>query len=581
MKVLGISALFHDSAAALVVDGRVVAAAQEERFSRQKHDARLPREAAAFCLAEAGLTADDLDYVVFYEKPLAKFDRILSTSLATWPRGMGRFVRAMGTWLGDRLWLEGKLARAFDVPEDKILYADHHLSHAASAFFPSPFDRAAVLTVDGVGEWTTTAIHRAAPGPDGKLALETLKTLQFPHSIGLLYSAITAYLGFRVNNGEYKVMGLAPYGEPRFLDAFEELVTIGEDASLELDMRYFRFDRSSSSFTRRLEDLLGPARRPDAPLDPTDGAEGKRFADVARTLQVVTERYLLALAAEAARLTGEENLCLAGGVALNCVANGRIARESPFSAVYCHPAAGDAGGALGAALLVDHTLGGAPRDRAPLSPYLGRGYSQDEVASLLGDARVRHRVLPDDEALYAEVAARLAAGEVGGWFQGRFEWGPRALGARSILADARIPGIADRVNARIKFRERFRPFAPAVLSDEAPRWFALDGDAHDHLTPHMLAVVGLTDEGAETLPSVRHVDGTARVQTVDPAQSPRFGGLLRAFREQTGVGVLLNTSFNLKGEPICGSPADALATFTRSGLDFVVIERAIVERAAA
>ncbi len=580
MRILGISALFHDSAAALVVDGVVVAAAQEERFSRKKQDARLPVEAAAFCLAEAGLTADDLDYVVFYEKPLRKFDRILSSSLATWPRGLGRFVRAMGTWLGGRLWLEGQIARAFDVPEDRVLFSDHHLSHAASAFYPSPFERAAVLTVDGVGEWTTTAIHRAAPGPDGQVVLETLRTLQFPHSIGLLYSAITDYLGFEVNSGEYKVMGLAPFGEPRLLEAFERLVQVRDDASLELDMSYFQFDRSAKSYTPRLEALLGPARSPEAPLDPRDGGEGQRFADVARTLQVVTERYLLALAAEAARLTGETNLCLAGGVALNCVANGKLAREAPFDGVYVHPAAGDAGGALGAALLVAHTLGGDPRDRAPLSPFLGRGYAHDEVAGFLSDARVRHRVLPDDDALCREVAKRLAAGEIGGWFQGRFEWVPRALGARSILADARIPGIGDRVNARIKFRERFRPFAPAVLADEAERWFSLDGDVHAHLTPQMLAVVGLTDEGAATLPSVRHVDGSARVQTVDPAASPAFGRLLEAFRAETGVGVLLNTSFNLKGEPICGSPADALATFTRSGLDFLVLERAIVERAA-
>lgn len=581
MNVLGISALFHDSAAALVVDGVVVAAAHEERFSRTKHDARLPRAAAAFCLERAGLTPADLDHVVFYEKPLRKFERILTTSLRTFPFGLRQFGRSMRLWLGDRLWLQGRLARELGVDPERVLFSDHHLSHAASAFFTSPFSRAAVLTVDGVGESATTSVHLGVSDASGH-RLETLEALHFPHSIGLLYSAITAYLGFEVNEGEYKVMGLAPYGEPRFLDAFDQLAAIGDDASLTLDMRYFAYDRDPQrSFTRRLERLLGPARC-DAgdldPLNPSGPADARRFADVAASLQAFTERYLLALAHRAHALTGERDLCLAGGVALNCVANGRICRESPFDRVHAHPAAGDAGGALGAALLVSHTIAGHPRAAAPLSPFLGADHPQADVARFLTDCRIRHTRHDDPAALATTIARRLARGEVGAVSRGRFEWGPRALGARSILADPRDPAMADRVNASVKFRERFRPFAPVVLADEAPRWFALDGDRHALLTPHMLAVVPLTDAGRATLPAIAHVDGTARVQTVTPDADPDLATILTAFRAETGVGCLMNTSFNLKGEPICATPADAYSTFERSGLDFLVLEGCLIER---
>ncbi|MCA9515961.1 MAG: hypothetical protein KC635_13540 [Myxococcales bacterium] len=580
MRILGISALFHDSAAALVDGGRVVAAVQEERLSRKKNDARLPLEAARECLAQGGLELADVDWVVFYEKPIAKFDRILQTSLGAWPRGILRFTRAMRTWLGDRLWLEGRLARELGTSADRILFSDHHLSHAASAFFPSPLERAAVLTVDGVGEWTTSAIHHATTGDDGRARLATVARQRFPGSMGLLYSAITAYLGFEVNVGEYMVMGLAAYGEPRFLPELSRVARLGPAGELALDMRYFAFHRSDAqSFSPRLEALLGPARDPATPID-LDTAEGRRLADVAASVQRLCEDYLVAAAREARRVTGEADLCLAGGVALNCVANARVAREAGFDRVVVHPAAGDAGGALGAALLVANALG-EPRDRATLSPQLGRAWADEEVRGFLRDVRVRHTAFDDDDALVTEVARRLARGEVGGWFQGGSEWGPRALGGRSILADARDPGMADRVNARVKYREPFRPFAPAALADDAHRFFALDGGRYEGLTPHMLAVVPLTDAGRAELPAVCHADGTARVQTVDSRHHPRFRALLEAFRAETGVGVLLNTSLNLKGEPICGSPVDALATFDRSDLDFLVVERCLVDKRAA
>ncbi len=582
--VLGLSAYFHDSAAALVTDGRVVAAAQEERFTRTKHDSRLPLEAARFCLAEAGLSIEDVDHVVFFEKPLRKFDRLLVSHLRAFPRGFGQFSRAMATWLGKRLWLSSEISRALGCAPERLAYSEHHLSHAASAFFCSPFERAAVLTADGVGEWATTAIWRASSGRDGQPAkLELVKELHFPHSIGLLYSALTAYLGFEVNEGEYKVMGLASFGTPRYLAELERVAHLADDGAVTLDMRYFCFDRHETrSFTPALEALLGPARVPGTALDlPADDGEARRFADIAASLQALCERAMLLAAHEARRVTGEDALCLAGGVALNSVANGRIVAEGPFRDVYVHPAAGDAGGALGAALWMSHVALGLPRapDAMP-NAYLGRGYDNAEVERFLEDVRVRHRSFDDPRALDAEVARRLAEGEVGGWFRGRFEWGPRALGARSILADARDPGMVHRINAKVKFREPFRPFAPAVLADEAPRWFQLPEGRPDHLTPWMLTVVPVTDEGRRALPSVTHVDGTARVQSVTPERNPDLCHLLEAFRARTGVGCLVNTSMNLKGEPICATPADALSTFRRSDLDFLVLERCLVERAA-
>jgi carbamoyltransferase len=578
LAVLGISAYFHDSAAALVIDGEVIAAAQEERFSRIKHDAALPVQAARFCLEQAGLAMADVDHVVFYEKPLKKFERILVGHLREFPHSISQFPRALATWLGRRLWMKRDLCKGLGCREDQLLFSEHHLSHAASAYLCSPFDEAAIVTVDGVGEWATTSIFRGRGSE-----IELLEELHYPHSIGLVYSAITAYLGFEVNEGEYKVMGLSAYGEPRYLDAFDELCTVGDDASLTIDPRYFAYHRQATrSFTPALEKLLGPARVPGSPLDlPACTEEAQRFADVAASLQRFTENYLLKLAEAARARTGCENLCLAGGVALNGVANFRLQQEGPYREVFVQPAAGDAGGALGAALWVTHSLAGVPRRGPMRHAFLGAAYDPAEIERFLGDCRVSYRSFDNAAGLQDEVARRLAEGEVGGWFQGRFEWGPRALGARSILADPRQAGMKDRVNRKIKYREAFRPFAPAVLDEEAGRWFRFPDAKAEHLTPFMCAVVPVTAEGGSTLPAVTHVDGTARVQRIDRRENPGFWGLVDAFRRRTGVGVVLNTSMNLKDEPLVASPAEAYAVFVRSDLDFLVLERCLIEKEAA
>jgi len=584
--VLGLNAYFHDSAAALVAGGEVIAAAAEERFSRVKHDSGLPLRAVDFCLAQAGIGIEDVDHVVFYEKPIRKFERIMVTSLKAFPRGFGQFSRATAQWLGKRLWLEAELCDALGAAPEQILYSDHHRSHAASAYFCAPFgaepEPVAVVTADGVGEWTSTAIYLAANPAETGASLELLAEQRFPHSIGLLYSALTAYLGFRVNNGEYKVMGLAAYGEPRYLAQFERFVSIDDaDGTVRLNLDYLCHDRSADrAFTPKLEALLGPARLPDSSLSlPAQTDEDQRFADIAATLQHLCERAMLGVVKHARELTGARRLCLAGGVALNSVANTRIAQEAGFETVYVHPAAGDAGGALGAALWASHCVLDVPFERPARGDALGSGHSQAEVEGLLSDLRIRYRTFDTDEALYAAVAERLAEGDVGGWFRGRFEWGPRALGQRSILADPRQPGMTERINRSIKFREAFRPFAPAILREDAADHFEV-GPATDAMTPHMLAVVDVTERGRATFPAVTHVDGTARVQTVDPHLQPDFAGLLQTFKDRTGVGCLLNTSLNLKGEPLCATPLHAYATFKRSGLDFLVMERCLVSKAA-
>ncbi len=575
MIVLGISAFFHDAAAALLVDGEVVAAAQEERFSRIKHDAALPVQAARFCLEQAGVSIEQVDHVVFYEKPLRKFERILVTHLREFPRSLPQFPRALATWLGKRLWLKGELCSALGCTSEQLLFSEHHLSHAASAFFSSPFQSAAVVAIDGVGEWATTSIYRASSGPEGS-KLELLEELHFPHSIGLLYSALTAFLGFEVNEGEYKVMGLSAHGEPRFLEQLERLCTIAPDGSLSLDTRYFCFQRHpTKSFTPALEELLGPARVPGATLNlPARTDDDRRFADVAASLQKFTERYLLALAHRAKQLTSERNLCLAGGVALNCVANRHVQVQGPFEQLFVQPAAGDAGGSLGAAQWVTHVLHGLPRVAPMRHAFLGAAYAPSEIAQFLSDCRVEFHAFADRAELADEVARLLSEQQVGGWFQGRFEWGPRALGARSILADARDPKAQERVNRKIKFREGFRPFAPAVLAEEASRWFEVS--AEDQLAPFMCSVVPVRPNAG--LPAITHVDGTARVQVIHQADNPGFHALVDAFRRRTGVGVLLNTSMNLKDEPLCASPAEAYAVFARSDLDFLVLENCLIEK---
>jgi carbamoyltransferase len=582
MIILGLNAYFHDSAAALVIDGQVVAAAQEERFTGQKHDASLPVEAVRFCLEQAGIGISDVDEVVFYEKPLLKFERLMVSHLRNFPRGFTQFSRAMRKWLGSRLWLKGQLAQELGCDPDCIRFSTHHLSHAASAFFTSPYEQAAVITADGVGEWTTTAIYKGKMGPEGH-SLELVKELHYPHSIGLLYSALTAYLGFRVNNGEYKVMGLASYGQPIYLSAFEKMARIGEDASLELDLSYFSFHHHHArSFSDAMVELLGPARVPGSPLLVQFGdEESQRFADIAASLQAFTERYMMALVDEAKRVTGEENLCMAGGVALNSVANDRIRTQGPFSSLFVHPAAGDAGGALGAALYQSHVVHQIDRAEPMGHAFLGKGYSQQDVAQFLTDCRIRYQAFDDDESLHEEMVKRLSEGDVGAYFHGRFEWGPRALGGRTILADPSRPDMTDKVNRRIKFREAFRPFAPMVLDEEMDRLFKNPGGRDDHLSPYMLGVSPVTDEGKRLLPATTHVDGTARVQRVDPSTNGKVYALLKAFQRQTGVGALMNTSLNVKGEPPAASPGDAYSVFHRSGLDFLVMERCLVEKRGA
>jgi len=452
-------------------------------------------------------------------------------------------------------------------------------SHAASAFLASPFESCAIITVDGVGEWTTTAIYHGTTTADGS-AIEKVKELHFPHSIGLLYSALTAYLGFRVNEGEYKVMGLAAYGTPRYLDKMRELCSVGEDGSLKINTKYFSYHRHPTrSFTPALEKLLGPPRTPGGALNlPAQTDDDARFADVAASLQTFTEEYMLTLAREAARVTGENRLAMAGGVALNSVANQRILSEGPFENVFVQPAAGDSGGALGAALYVTHVLCKVPRRLTKQQPFLGQAWATKDVVNFLKDCGVRHRAFDSRAELCDTVSALLVQGEVGGWFQGRFEWGPRALGGRSIIADARRHDMRDRVNQKVKFREGFRPFAPAVLAEEMQKWFTLPTDREEHMTPYMCCVAPVTPEAKATLPAVVHVDGTARVQSVDAATNPVFHQLLTAFKKRTDVGVILNTSMNLKDEPICGSPAEAYATFMRSDLDFLVLENCLVAK---
>jgi carbamoyltransferase len=558
VNVLGISCYFHDAAAALVRDGELVAAAEEERFTRRKHDARFPEHAIAFCLRAAGLDARDLDCAVFYEKPFQKFERLLVSSLEAYPRSGRLFREATISWLGDKLWVKDHIRKRLGIPASRILFAEHHLSHAASAFFCSPFEEAAILTVDGVGEWSTTLIAEGR-GP----RIRPLKEIRFPHSIGLLYSAFTAWLGFEVNEGEYKVMGLAAYGKPKYADRVRRLLRVSRDGSFELDLDYFDYHRTPARmFNGRFEALFGPAGRQDP--------------DVAASVQLVTEEAVLALAREAYAATGLGTLCLAGGVALNSVANARIMRETPFCDVWVQPAAGDSGGALGAALLASHAELGAPRRFTMCHAYWGERHGSGEVEGLLASRGIAYRRLAEDE-LTDRAAALLAKGAVLGWVQDRFEWGPRALGNRSILADPRRGEMKDVLNRKIKRREPFRPFAPSVAAARAAKYFDIPA-AGRHAAQFMLCVAPVREEVRAAIPAVTHVDGTARVQAVAEAANPRYYRLIEAFGDRTGVPVVLNTSFNLQGEPIVNTPAEALSAWERSGMDALVLGDCLVER---
>jgi carbamoyltransferase len=593
VRILGISAFYHDSAAALVEDGRIVAAAQEERFSRRKHDSRFPRHALEYCLTAAGARLADVDYVAFYDKPFLKFERLLETYLAFAPAGFRSFQKAMPVWIKEKLFqkllLRDELKR--ELPEfdweNRLLFSEHHLSHAASAFFPSPFDSAAVLTMDGVGEWATTS---AAIGSGNRL--EIVKEIHFPHSLGLLYSAFTYYTGFKVNSGEYKVMGLAPYGEPKYVQLIlDHLIDLKADGSFRLDLAYFDFCTGLRMTSDKFHALFGgPPRQQEVWLT-------QREMDLAASVQAVLEEAVLRLARGLRKSTGQRQLCLAGGVALNCVANGKLSDEGVFDRLWIQPAAGDAGGALGAALNAYHQF--QAQERRPATAldamhgsYLGPAYSQAETERRLTDAGARFAVHSDDDVIDMTAGA-LADGQAIGWFQGRMEFGPRALGNRSIIADARSPAMQKMLNLKVKYRESFRPFAPSVLREDVADWFELAGDS-----PYMLLVADVVDGrrrqmtaeeralfGIDKLnvprseiPAVTHVDYSARIQTVHRETNPRYHALISAFKARTGCPVIVNTSFNVRGEPIVCTPEDAFRCFMGSELDLLVVNNCILRK---
>ncbi len=573
-RVLGVSCYFHDAAAVRVQDGALVLAAEEERFTRKKHDASFPRRAIEFCL-EPG----PVDYVAFYENPKVKFNRVLTTAAAMGKPARDAFVHSMRAWVTERHGITGRLASIAGVPRDRVVFSDHHLSHAASAYFPSEFDSAAVITVDGVGEWATATIGRAA-SVNGGHRLEIEGEVDFPHSLGLFYSAFTDFLGFEVNEGEYKVMGMAPYGEPRFVDELARVLRTYEDGSFWLDLDYFSFHYSTHrAWTDKVTQLLGTGpRKRDEPFEPGE-QRSQRYADIAASVQEVTERAIVNLARAAHQRTGSKNLCFAGGVALNAMANRRILEESGIEELFVPPAPGDSGAALGAALYVEHVQLGR-RERVPLQhAYWGSRYSSVEITAALEEAEgVEYRELPDEAAVLAETVDALAAGRVVGWFQGRFEFGPRALGNRSILADPRQAEMKERINEKIKFREPFRPFAPAAAEELAETLLPPEL-VHQHPARFMLLICRLDPELASRMAAVNHF-GTARLQTVREEWNPRFFHLLERWGERSGMPVLLNTSFNLRGEPIVASPQDALRTFGRSGLDLLVLENFVVRKVA-
>lgn len=577
--ILGISAFYHDSAAALLKDGEIIAAVQEERFSRKKHDHSFPQQAIAYCLQAANITSQKLRAVIFYEKPFIKFNRILETYLATAPLGWRSFVMAMPLWLGEKLWISDIIKKMLNY-DGEVLFAEHHESHAASAFFPSPFRHAAILTMDGVGEWATSSI-----GLGQENRLELLAEQHFPHSLGLLYSAFTYFTGFKVNSGEYKLMGLAPYGQPRYAQRIlDELIDLKEDGSFKLNMRYFNYLSGLTMTNRRFARLFdGAPRKPGQPIT-------RREMDLAASIQAVTEEIVLRMARQAKQLTGARYLCLAGGVALNCVANGKLLRSGLFDDLWIQPAAGDAGGALGAAYLARHHYLKKERrifngSDAQKGSYLGPEFSEGEIETFLRSVGARFEKL-EEKALLQRTAELLAQGKVVGWFQGRSEFGPRALGNRSILADARHERMQEILNLKIKFRESFRPFAPAVPEEAASDWFEIDRPS-----PYMLLTAYVRKEKRLTpaenntadplkqrlkakrslIPAVTHVDFSARLQTVNAKTNPLFYGLLKTFEEKTGCPVLVNTSFNVRGEPIVNTPQEAHACFLRTYMDAVVL----------
>ena len=593
MRILGISAFYHDSAAALVDDGRIVAAAQEERFTRKKHDSGFPARAVDYCLSAAGATMDDIDHVAFYDKPFLKFERLLETYVAFAPRGFASFKKAIPVWLKEKLFQKSLLKKEFKKFSEsydwdsRLLFAEHHQSHAASAYYPSPFEDAAVLTMDGVGEWATTSLGYGS-GAD----LDIVKELHFPHSLGLLYSAFTYYTGFRVNSGEYKVMGLAPYGEPKYSQKIlDNIVDLKEDGTFRLDQSYFDYCTGLRMTSDRFDELFGgPPRDSESQIT-------QREMDLAASVQDVTEEIVLRLTRSIAAENGTRNLCLAGGVALNCVANGKVHRDGKFDNIWVQPAAGDAGGALGAALVAYHRFKGQPRKvdnalDAMQGSYLGPSYDQAEIERRLTQVGARFTALNDTETI-ERTAQALTDEKAVGWFQGRMEFGPRALGGRSILGDPRSPSMQKTLNLRVKFRESFRPFAPSVLGEDVAEWFEFDGNS-----PYMLMVASVkedkrrrTTEHEEKLfgidklnvprseiPAVTHIDHSARIQTVHAETNPRYHALLTAFKELTGCPVVVNTSFNVRGEPIVCTPEDAFRCFMGSDIEVLVVGNCYLDK---
>jgi carbamoyltransferase len=584
MKILGISAHYHDAAAALVVDGVPVASVQEERLSRRKNDAAFPLRAIEWCLEAAKLEPDDLDAVVFYEKPMLKFERILTMALRAFPKSWASFPRAMKSSLGEKIWVKGIIASHLGVSGKKIFFTEHHHAHAAAAFLTAPTKNAAILTADGVGEWTTLSVGRGTRDHEGtgKTSIEILRELRFPHSIGMLYSTFTAFLGFAVNEGEYKVMGLASYGEPRFADVVRKIVRRTPDGAFALDMAYFDYHTTSKrSFSSRFVEELGLPRSPFDPLDPAT-PEGRRYADIAASVQLVVEDVLVDIARSLHEETGCADLCLGGGVALNGCANARILRESGFERIFVPPAPGDAGCALGAALYADRITFEQPDRAFPDHPFWGPRVDADELARVAREDGLTLETADDEPTLVERVARELQAGKIVGWMDGACELGPRALGNRSILASPTSIEMRDRLNKEIKYREEFRPFAPAVPIEVADRYFELPpGGAR--LGRFMSGVFPVREQWREQLAAITHVDGTARVQTVEREMAPRFHALLEAYGALTGMPVLLNTSFNLAGEPIVNRAVEGYSTFRRCGIDLLVAGRSMItkERPAA
>ncbi len=590
MKVLGISAFYHDSSAALVSDGVLVAAAEEERFTRKKHDHDFPSLAVEFCLRRAGIGIKDVDHVVFYEKPFVKFERIFQTAMETFPRGVGMFRAAMQTWLLDKLWIKAIIREKLGVDSDRIAFCDHHLSHAASAFYCSPFDKAAILTVDGVGEWTTTA-KGVAEGKNIHLQHE----MRFPHSLGLLYSAFTAFLGFEVNEGEYKVMGMAPYGEPKYLDKVWQLMDLSVDGSFQLKMEYFKFPYSlKNTYNRNFVKLFGPPREPETHFftkgtgfpsyfgeKPGNYAELERenqhYADIASSIQKAVEEIIVRMARSLHAETGLDDLCMAGGVALNSVANCRILRETPFKRLYIQPGAGDGGGAIGAAFHFIHQVMGEPRKFVMDHAYWGEEFNDGQIAEFLNAENIPHEHVPDEDKLIARTVEALTSKKVIGWHQGRFEFGPRALGCRSIIADPRTAEMKDIVNTKIKFREPYRPFAPSILVEAAEEYFDMPGISKQEAARFMLLVAPVKKEKQDVIPAVSHM-GTGRLQTVFRETNPRYYKLIKHFGQATGVPVVMNTSYNLRGEPIVTTPANAYRTFKASEMDLLVCGNYLVRK---